>query len=194
MTVIADILKGGGEMALEVLVPVILSSSVIAVIVTKMLDRSAARSERVRQGYADATRALVAFAEFPYRIRRRTSDDPETLAALASLGHEMQESLACHQGWVAGEHPVMLKLYEQLLAEMRSAVGPAANAAWGEVPIRSPQAMVLGPAAGLEPIPTADCVRRWSRGVTYRFGWHRAWSWSGKLLEWHLTRGGVLKS
>ena len=44
-----------------------------------------------------ATRQLVAYAEYPYRIRRRTSDDPEELGRLAKLGHDIQEALRYYE-------------------------------------------------------------------------------------------------
>jgi hypothetical protein len=47
-----------------------------------------------RDGYASAMKALVARTEFPYRVRRRSSDSPETLTALTQLGNDIQEQLA----------------------------------------------------------------------------------------------------
>lgn len=193
LSLMPDLFASGAD-ALKALLTIGLPASLFTVLVTKALDRSAARDDRVRAGYADSTRALVAFGELPYRIRRRTSDDPAVLAALAALGHDMQENLACNQGWVAGENRHMLGLYQELLDELRQAVGPAANAAWAAPRISAPSQMTLGVESGIDPVPTTDCVRRWSLAVTYRFGWRRVLSLVPGFLAWRLGRVGAVRN
>jgi hypothetical protein len=43
-----------------------LTSSVIAAVLGKFMDRSASHLDRVRDGYAEAARALAAWDQFPY--------------------------------------------------------------------------------------------------------------------------------
>src|SRR4051812_39951649 len=61
-------------------------------------------SARRREGYASATRELVAWSEYPFRIRRRTSDDPAVLTALADRGHLHQEALRYRETWILSEN------------------------------------------------------------------------------------------
>lgn len=192
MTGLLESLAEGGVSLLKVLVPLILTTSLITAVTSKVLDRASHRNDRVRSGYADATRALVAFGELPYRIRRRTSDDPETLAVLVTRGHDLQETLACNQGWVAGENSVMLKVYLALLSELRAEVGEAANTAWTAPPITHPSDMTLGAAGGLPPMATEDRVNRWATAVSFRFGRRRLWAVNDRVFTWRLRRAGVV--
>jgi len=73
------------------LLVVLLSSGVVSALVAVVAASSGVAAENRRQGYAAAVEAVVAWAEYPFRIRRRTSDDPATLSDLANLGHELQE-------------------------------------------------------------------------------------------------------
>jgi hypothetical protein len=78
---------------------IVLTAGVVSAVVTKLFDRGAKRDERVRDGYADSTAVLVAWGEFPYRVARRTSDEPDVCAALVSRAHDTQESLASRRAW-----------------------------------------------------------------------------------------------
>lgn len=118
--------------------------AIVAHAVTSHLDRAAARRDERRVRYAEAVSTLVAWAEFPYRVRRRTSDTPETLAALASIGHDLQEKLACHEAWIAADDPTIAIAYLEAKRALAPVVGEALESAWSSSPISNAAGMVLG--------------------------------------------------
>src|SRR4051794_25186091 len=71
----------------------LLGSSVVAGLITSVLGNLRAAATARREGYANAVRSLIARGEYPYRVRRRVSDDADVLAALVSRGHDLQEQL-----------------------------------------------------------------------------------------------------
>jgi hypothetical protein len=109
-------------------VAVLLSSSAVAAAFGAVRAGAAER----RCGYTAAARALTAWAEYPWRIRRRTSDQPEVLADLADRGHDLQETLADREAWCAAEHEVMGQLMAHLRTELSVPVRPAIEKAWAE--------------------------------------------------------------
>jgi hypothetical protein len=109
-------------------VAVLLSSSAVAAAFGAVRAGAAER----RREYTAAARALTAWAEYPWRIRRRTSDLPEVLAALADRGHDLQERLADREAWCAAEHEVMGQLLAHLRTELSVPVRPAIEMAWAE--------------------------------------------------------------
>jgi hypothetical protein len=53
-----------------------LAGVIVTAAVSAISGRWAQATNRHRDAYAAAVKTLVAWAEYPYRIRRRTSDDP----------------------------------------------------------------------------------------------------------------------
>jgi hypothetical protein len=138
---------------------------------TLLLTRASDAANRRRDHYADAVATLVAWIEFPYRIRRRTDDLPETLAALAARGHDLQEKLACHQAWIGTESSYVANAYKTARTALGPRVGASAQEAWNSPPISSASEMNLG-AWG----PAKDCsvtVDAVMQAVSTRFGWRR---------------------
>ncbi len=109
-------------------VAVLLSSSAVAAAFGAVRAGAAER----RREYTAAARALTAWAEYPWRIRRRTSNQPEVLAALADRGHDLQETLADREAWCAAEHDVMGQLMAHLRAQLSLSVRPAIEQAWAQ--------------------------------------------------------------
>ena len=105
-------------------VGLVLTSSVVAAGLTKVLDRTGAHVDRVREGYAEASKALVAWSQFPDRIARRVDDQPETRAALAKAGSDITERLAYYSGWVSTESSAVGDLYMALAADLRADIAP----------------------------------------------------------------------
>jgi hypothetical protein len=143
------------------------------------LSRWSERTSRRRAGYAAATGQLVAFIEYPYRIRRRTSDAPDDLARLANLGHDLQESLQYYEAWVTAEHGWAGGVFRNVRSALAAEVGPACNDAWKTAPVASAAEMTLG---GWGPNGAAEHVHRFERAVACRFGWRR---WPA-FFGWHL--------
>ena len=108
-------------------ITLILGSSVVTAIVSRFLDRGAASAQARREGYARAARpgCRPARHEYPYRIRRRTSDESGVVSELVNLGHDIQEDLAAAQAWVTAESSRMGELYRSVRGSIDVTVGPA---------------------------------------------------------------------
>lgn len=148
----------------------LLGSSVVAGLVTSVLSNLRSAATARREGYANAVRSLIAHGEYPYRVRRRVSDDADVLSALVERGHDLQEQLAACRTWVASEHPVLGRLFEAALATIDTSVGPAIKDAWNSPPISAAAGMNLN---GWGPDDQWPHVAMLERAVGYRFGWRR---------------------
>jgi hypothetical protein len=157
---------------LAVVVPLSVAAiGVIGIVIGATLARWAEATNRRRDSFAAAVQTLAAWVEFPYRIRRRTSDSPEELGRLAGLGHDLQEHLRCHLTWIAAESPRLGGHYRRAVDSVSGLVGPASQEAWKSPPITQPSQMVLGPWG-----PGGACqtiIEDFQRALTWRFGWRR---------------------
>lgn len=160
----------GPDAVILVVLTILLGSSVIGGLVTTALGNLRAAATARREGYALAVRTLIARSEYPYRVRRRVSDAPEVLAALAQRGHDLQEQVAACRTWVASEHRVIGALFEQALADIDAAAGPHTAEAWQAEPILTAAGMNLG---GWGPGNQWPHVLKLERAIAYRFGWRR---------------------
>ena len=147
-----------------------LAATIGAAAVSYVLSRLGDAAERRRQGYAEATRELVAWAEYPYRIRRRTSDDPATLATIAELGHALQEALRYRETWITAENKWLAMVFAEVRQDLGALLGPACNEAWAAAPILQPSDMTL---AGWGPVGVDHHLERFQEAVAWRFGWRR---------------------
>ena len=127
-------------------------------------------TNRRRDAYASAVRVLVSYAEYPFRIRRRASDEADELSRIAAIGHELQEALRFHETWVSSEDRWVGRIFREVREDLASIVASWARDAWAGPPIRSAQEMNLG-----EWGPT-DCdqyTARFEAAIACRFGWRR---------------------
>ncbi|MFE5893227.1 hypothetical protein ACFQ6E_30390 [Streptomyces sp. NPDC056462] len=147
-----------------------LGSSVVAGalghILTGLRDGATIRRDR----YAAAVKLLVARIEYPYRIRRRTSDDPEVLNALATMGHDLQERLAEIRAWVFTESTVLSDVFDHCLTRLDAPFKQACTDAWKATPITTAAQMNLG---GFSMGNQQHLVTTLERTLTYRFGHRR---------------------
>ncbi len=148
----------------------VLGSSVLAGVLGTLLGNARANAAVRRDHYAQVVRCLVAWAEYPYRIRRRTDDEPSTLATLANHGHTLQEQLAESKAWVAAESQAVSKIFDSCLEELSARVSPACVAAWRTPPVTTAAGMVLGDVG---PRGVDQIVTRMELAVIYRFGLRR---------------------
>lgn len=116
----------------------------LATTATLTATRASEAAARRRDGYAEAVETLVAWIEFPYRIRRRVDDKPETLANLAAVGHQLQERLARHEAWITGEHGPVADAFRNARQTIGQIVGPYTTEAWAKAPITEAADMNLG--------------------------------------------------
>jgi hypothetical protein len=148
----------------------LLGSSVIAGFITSVLGNLRTAASARREGYANAVRSLIARAEYPYRVRRRVSDEPDVLASLVGRGHDLQEQLAACRTWVMSEHRLLGAMFEKALAEIDTTVKPATGDAWSQAPITTAGGMNLGGWGPTDPWPHVAVLER---AIGYRFGWRR---------------------
>jgi hypothetical protein len=153
---------------------VIAGVGAVNIIVTAVLaaafGRWAQATDRRRDNYSAAVSILFAWAEYPYRIRRRTSDDSGELARLANLGHDLQESLRCHQTWVITESPRVAKLYSEVVTSISARTAQAAKDAWNHPPVSAAGDMNLN---GWGPVDSVADIGRLQDAIATRFGWGR---------------------
>lgn len=102
------------------------------------------RHELARQ-YGEALATAIAWAEIPYRVARRTSDDADVLQAQAARIHELQERIVYHQQWLRVESPAIAERYDRLVAAVKRIAGPNIQAAWARPALSSAEQMNLGP-------------------------------------------------
>lgn len=134
-----------------------------------IITQRSATDERRRERYSAAYQDLVAWAELPYRVRRRTGDGPDDLAALASHIHDLQERLACHTAWTASDCPRVGRWYAAALSAVKSRAAPAIAAAWSSPAIAVPTDMMIGDLG-------ADCTTALAlaaEAVAHPFGLRR---------------------
>lgn len=141
-------------------------------IIVAFIPRWSDANERRRTRYAKAVEGLIAWAEYPYRVARRTIDSPETLNELAAIGHTLQERLAFDQAWVSSENAHMGNLYSKVLSYVRGQVGPATLNAWQRQPVTSPHGMNIGDLSINQSQITA-LTRLLAAVSQNRFGWRR---------------------
>lgn len=166
---IALFFLAGISLTSSIVVPIVVSAA--TAIITMIITRSNDATNRRRDRYAEALTTLVAWVEFPYRVRRRTDDQPETLTALSSLGHDLQERLACHQAWIATEHPALAQTYANTRKAVNEVVAPLVQEAWDSRPIATAAEMNLGdwgPGHGAQ-----SSIDELQRAIQDRFGIRR---------------------
>lgn len=131
-----------------------------------------------REGYSEATRELVAWAEYPFRIRRRISDEDETLRNLAERGHSHQEALRYREMWIRSENRWVASIFGEVRIELTKLVGPACTDAWSTPPVADASGMAIGPWG---PIGVDELIDSFERAAATRFGWRRI----AGVLGWH---------
>jgi hypothetical protein len=173
MIAAASASAGGGSVwshATPIILAILGSSVVTAFVSTALVNLRASANLR-RDTFAEAVRTLVAWNEYPYRIRRRVEDSPETLDKLAAMGHDLQERLGASRAWIAGESSALRDVYDSCIGDLNRAVSPACREAWQRAPVTSAAGMNL---SGFGGGGSSDVVCRMERAVSYRFGWRRA--------------------
>ena len=114
---------------------------------------------------------VVAWIEFPYRVRRRTSDDSETLTRLADRAHDLQERMAFDQAWIHTDSARLGQAYSTARNTISQHVAQAICDGWSSGPVTSPEEMVLGDWG---PAPAcADELVRLQQQIDSRFAWRR---------------------
>jgi hypothetical protein len=159
-----------------------LSSSVVGGLVSAGLGSLRSSADARREGYAETSRVLIARVEFAYRVRRRTSDDPEVLAELSRIGSDIQERLAARRAWVAGENRTMARILDDVCASVSAASGQWTSDAWTRAPVTAPEQMNLGDWG---PKTAEQELNRFRKATSFRFGLRRlvpSWFWRRRFV------------
>lgn len=97
-----------------------------------------------REGYGEAIAALYAWYEYPFQIRRRTSNSPETLDRLVQLGNENQQRIARSLAWIALDNDTSYLQYQKLVEQVKNIVAKYIKGAWKLPPILNSVDINLG--------------------------------------------------
>jgi hypothetical protein len=155
-----------------------LATSVGVAAITFILGKWSDTIARRRDGYAAATRQLVAWAEYPYRIRRRCSDDADTLTKLTERGHSFQEALRYRETWIRSENRWVAHVFAAVRVNLGTSIGNSCNEAWATKPIDQAKDMTL---TEWGPGDVDIHIRRFERAAAFRFGWRRI----PAIFRWH---------
>ncbi|WP_157536687.1 hypothetical protein [Kitasatospora mediocidica] len=155
------------QSTLTTVVLALLGSTVVAGVIAHILTGLRAGAAARRDRYAAAVRVLVARIEYPYRIRRRTDNEPATLAALASTGHDLQERLAEARAWIAAESRAIGEVLDTCLTELDQPFKQACQDAWSSPAVNGPEQMNLN---GFGLGNQQALISRMEFAIGYRFG------------------------
>jgi len=167
------------------------AAAVLVVVLKAAFDATADRAQQRRQRYAEMVAALVSWAELPFRIRRRSSNDPTVRAALVERTHELQERLVVHGAELSAECPWLSKRYDHALATVKAATAPRLNEAWKLPLITDVGDMNL---SGWGPADVEGAVRSWRAELRWRFGWRRLLNPIRLLRQSMKTSGDVMST
>lgn len=130
------------------------------------LNVNGAREERRtrKENHARAIRAIVAYAEMPYRIRRRRADEDHRAGERVRLSDafsEIQVELAACEALIRSDRDLDVRdAYERLVRTLRTTAGKLASEAWDTSPINDDSQMGMPDVyAGLAPVRAGqeDC-------------------------------------
>jgi hypothetical protein len=190
-----------GVASWSTVVTIAFGSSVLGTLASKLLDRGGARNETIREGYAEAVKALNAWGQYPLRIYRRVDDSIETLTRLEALGAQIKESLAYSTGWVSAESSELGDVYNKMVELLRAEVTTHARLAWASTPASTGARMNIGGPHRPDETPYPDggvvpaewlIVQQFSGLIQYRIGWRRS-IWIRPLLRRSIDRRRILE-
>jgi len=146
----------GWAQTVALIVPII---AALAALFLWALTQRAGRRERRSKAFASALASVEAYAEMPYRIRRR----PDNVRARHELTEQIstiQADIAWHQAWLELEAPTVSDPYRTLVSVTRSQAGVQMRDAWLLDPIRRDSEVNLGIAYPREQVDAArgECL------------------------------------
>ena len=114
---------------------VALTTGIIAAlvgIVGFLLNQVANRRERKSKIYAEALEAVQEYAELPFRVRRRASEDGPTRAALGDRISDLHAKLTFYRRWLQIDSDEVSSAYEDFVDKTTTACRGYWSAAWKE--------------------------------------------------------------
>ena len=113
-------------------------AAVLTALVTVALARRRHLEEersRIAETFAGATRAVAAYKEMPYSIRRRNHlEGPAERVRLSQEMAKTQADLSYYLAWTAAESTEVGERYAELVAELRRVAGASCHDAWLQPP------------------------------------------------------------
>ncbi|HZB41474.1 MAG TPA: hypothetical protein VE487_10935 [Ilumatobacter sp.] len=145
------------------------AASVLVVVVGALLASGSARKSTRAARYAAMVATLAAWAEMPYRIRRRAPGDDAAQQVVERM-HQLQESAVLDNAELAAECPWLAKRYEHTLNEIRTGTAPFIRQAWDNQPEPNGGGAEL---AEWGPVGLHDPVIKWRTELRWRYGGRR---------------------
>lgn len=144
--------------AAGVLLGVLLTGAVLAAVIGALVNTLLARRKsleeeraRVRTVFAEAFRAVAAYKEFPYTIRRRRHDEPESeRVRISQAMSNVQADLSYYLAWTRAESDAVGRAYAALVAELRRVAGSACREAWETEPITADKDMNINGSSAID--------------------------------------------
>lgn len=138
-------------------------AAIITALVTVVLARRRHLEEersRLTETFAGATRAVAAYKEMPYAIRRRNHlEGPAERVRLSQEMAQTQADLSYYLAWTAAESENVGHSYAALVAELRRVAGRSCHDAWLEPPPTRDEEMNIPPSvvdlSPIQPFETA---------------------------------------
>lgn len=113
------------------------------------------RRDRRRDLYSEAYKAVVSWAEMPYRVRRRDPDQPYELVARF---HDLQEAIDYHDGWISTESPELARAYRAFVSQVKAKTREAIARAWEQPPCDPRNGFT--PPDGQQELPNVEAEKR----------------------------------
>lgn len=180
-------LVASGTSAGALTLTAVLGASLLAAVLTSVLTGLRGLATARRDNYAAVVESVVAWAEYPYRVRRRTDDEPATMTRLVELGSDLQENVARRRAWVETESPAVGEEIGRVIENVRSRVGPSIAEAWRTPPVTSAAGMNVSPFG---PGDLSQELDRLHGAIKWRFGLRRlAPNW---FVKWRLAAADPL--
>lgn len=124
-------------------------AAIITALVTVVLARRRHLEEersRLTETFAAATRAVAAYKEMPYAIRRRNHlEGPAERVRLSQDMARTQADLSYYLAWTAAESAQVGQRYAALVAELRRVAGRSCHDAWLQPPPTRDEEMNIPP-------------------------------------------------
>jgi hypothetical protein len=127
------------------------------VAVTLYINGAREERQRRRENHSRAIRAVVAYAEMPFRIRRRRHEEEHASAERTRLSDDFsaaQVELAACEALIRADRDIEVRdAYERLVSTTRSTAGTLGRDAWSADPITCDSEMNMPDvAAALAPV------------------------------------------
>lgn len=101
--------------------------------------------DRRRTEYGKAFAAALGWAELPYQVARRLSNEPDACRPLIDALHDAQREILFHRGWLTTVSPDIADTYDSLVAAVKDQAAPHLQAAWQREPTDPATAAFFGP-------------------------------------------------